>query len=85
MARARHRTRICGKETSHAATIMHRDSTRYKSGAIRRSNENIQANFVSRSAILNDVAASSSRNGPQLTKTLLVLGQYTNYTCLLCS
>jgi hypothetical protein len=27
------------------------------------------------SAILNDVAASSSRNRPQLTKTLLVLGQ----------
>ncbi|CAI8032898.1 Cytoplasmic dynein 1 light intermediate chain 2 [Geodia barretti] len=26
------------------------------------------------SAILNDVAASSSRNGPQVTKTLLVLG-----------
>ena len=28
-----------------------------------------------RSAILNDVAASSSRNRPQVTKTLLVLGR----------
>jgi len=29
-----------------------------------------------RSEILNDVATSSSRNRPQLTKTLLVLGEW---------
>ena len=43
------------------------------------SNGRINANAPSlsrpRSAILNDVAASSSRNRPQVTKTLLVLGE----------
>ena len=29
-----------------------------------------------RSAILNDVAVSSARNRPQVTKTVLVLGEF---------
>lgn len=33
--------------------------------------------YIHRSTILSDVAASSSRNRPQVTKTLLVLGECT--------
>lgn len=48
-------------------------------GTIRDIFVSQQTCCVSRSAILKDVATSSARNRPQLTKTLLVLGEWVKY------